>query len=237
MQKHNLLIKKIKKQIFAINVSLENNFNKLKSLNPKNLKAKFDRYNKLFWVSGIFIIIVISYFLAPTAYDRPRTKQMIMDQIYNKYDFKIKFNEKITYSLLPRPHFKSKNLSIIKNEKVIANVENFKIFISIDRLISFENFEIKDIILNKTEFSFNKKDYNFFYKFLNVEPSKNQIIISNSKIFFYDEFNDVLFINKISDGKFYYDSNNLQNVYLSKNEIFKIPYKLEIKMIDLIKKY
>ena len=69
MQKHNLLIKKIKKQIFAINVSLENNFNKLKSLNPKNLKAKFDRYNKLFWVSGIFIIIVISYFLAPTAYD------------------------------------------------------------------------------------------------------------------------------------------------------------------------
>ena len=77
MQKHNLLIKKIKKQIFAINVSLENNFNKLKSLNPKNLKAKFDRYNKLFWVSGIFIIIVISYFLAPTAYDRPRTKQIV----------------------------------------------------------------------------------------------------------------------------------------------------------------
>ena len=229
MQKHNLLIKKIKKQIFAINVSLENNFNKLKSLNPKNLKAKFDRYNKLFWVSGIFIIIVISYFLAPTAYDRPRTKQMIMDQIYNKYDFTIKFNEKITYSLLPRPHFKTKNLSIIKNERVIANVENFKIFISIDRLISFKNFEIKDIILNKTEFSFNKKDYNFFYKFLNVEPSKNQIIISNSKIFFYDEFNDVLFINKIADGKFYYDANNLQNVFLSKNEIFKIPYKLEIK--------
>ena len=46
MQKHNLLLKKIKKQIFAINDLLENFFNKLKNLNQKNLKAKFHQHNK-----------------------------------------------------------------------------------------------------------------------------------------------------------------------------------------------
>ena len=53
---------------------------------------------------------------------------------------------KITYSLLPRPHFKSKNLSLLENNKVIGNVENFKIFISIDKLFSFKNFESKDLM-------------------------------------------------------------------------------------------
>ena len=229
MQKHNLLIKKIKKQIFAINDLLENFFNKLKNLNQKNLKAKFHQHNKLFWGFGTLVILIVSYFLAPTAYDRPRTKQMIKDQLLNKYDITIKFNEKITYSLLPRPHFKSKNLSIISTDKEIANIENFKIFISIDRLFSFKNFEIKDVIFNKSEFFFSKQDYDFFHKFLSIEPSKNKIVISNSKIFFEDEDNDVLFINKITNGKFFYDSNNLQNVFSSKQEIFNIPYNLEIK--------
>ncbi len=75
MQKHNLLLKKIKKQIFAINDLLENFFNKLKNLNQKNLKAKFHQHNKLFWGFGTLVILIVSYFLAPTAYDRPRTKQ------------------------------------------------------------------------------------------------------------------------------------------------------------------
>ena len=136
MQKHNLLTKKLKKQILSINVSIESYFNKLKNFNLKTIKAKFDSNYKLFWGIGAFVILTISYFLAPTAYDKPTTKQMIKNQILNRYNIDIKFNEKITYALLPRPHFKSKNLSIIENNKIIGNVKNFKIFISIDKLFS-----------------------------------------------------------------------------------------------------
>ena len=229
MQKHNLLTKKLKKQILSINVSIESYFNKLKNFNLKTIKAKFDSNYKLFWGIGAFVILTISYFLAPTAYDKPATKQMIKNQILNRYNIDIKFNEKITYALLPRPHFKSKNLSIIENNKIIGNVKNFKIFISIDKLFSFNKFETNDLILDKTEFSLLSKDFSFFSKLLETEPSKNEIIIKNSEIFFKDKNDDVIFICKILNGKFFYDSNNLQNTFSSKNEVFNIPFKIIIK--------
>ena len=39
---------------------------------------------------------------------------------------------------------------------------------------------------------------------------------------------EVLFINKIKNSNFYYDSNNLQNVLVMKSVVFNIPYKLFI---------
>tara|TARA_B100001093_G_scaffold427542_1_gene421925 strand:+ start:502 stop:1992 length:1491 start_codon:yes stop_codon:yes gene_type:complete len=229
MQKHNSIAKKIKKQILSINLLIESYFNQLKNFNVKNIKAAFDSNNKLFWGLSIFAILTISYFLAPTAYDKSLTKSKIKNQVLNRYGVDLKFNKKLTYNLLPKPHFKSKDLSLIENGKVIGNVKNFKIFISIDRLYSFERFETKDLIFDKTEFNLNKNDFNFFYKLLKIEPSKNNIIIKNSKIFFRDNVGELLFINRIPNGKFYYDANNLENIFSSKNEVFKIPFKVIVK--------
>jgi len=229
MQKHNLIAKKIKKQILSINILIESYFNQLKNLNIKNIKAAFNNNNKLFWGFSIFAILTISYFLAPTAYDKSLTKSKIKNQVLNRYGIDLKFNKRLTYNLLPRPHFKSKDLALIENGKIIGNVKNFKIFISIDRLYSFKRFETKDLIFDKTEFNLNEKDFNFFYKLLKIEPSKNNIIIKNSKIFFRDKEDELLFINRIPNGKFYYDSNNLKNIFSSKNEVFKIPFKVIVK--------
>ena len=229
MQKYNLLSKKIKKLILSTNVSIENYFNFFKNFKSNLKKGELDRYNKVFWTSSIFLILIISYFLAPTAYDRPITKEKIKNQVFAKYDLDINFNEKLVYNLLPRPHFKSKNLSILQNDKTIGNVKNFKIFISIDKLFSFKNFETNDVILDGAEFNLNKNDLNFFYKLLKVEPSKNIINIKDSKIFFKSEKNEVLFIHKIYDGNIYYDSNNLQNIFSSKNELFNVPFKITLK--------
>ena len=229
MQKHNLIAKKIKKQILSINLLIESYFNRLKNFNVKNIKATFDSNNKLFWGLSIFAILTISYFLAPTAYDKSLTKSEIKNQVLNRYGVDLKFNNKITYALLPKPHFKSKNLSLIENKVIIGNVENFKIFISADKLFSFKKLETKDLILDKTEFNLKKNDLNFFYKLLKTEPSKNNIIIKNSKIFFRDKNDELLFINRIPNGKFYYDANNLQNIFSSKNEVFKIPFKIVVK--------
>ena len=229
MQKHNLLAKKLKKQFLSINDSLEHYFNNLKKVNLKTIKAKFYKDSKLFWGVSIFVILTISYFLAPTAYDKPTTKQIIKNQILNKYNINIKFNEKVTYALLPKPHFKTKNLSIIENNKTIANISNFRVYIAIDKLISLKGFETKDILFNKTEFFLYKNDLNFFFNLLKIEPSKNKIVIKNSKLFFNDNNDEVLFINKISNGKIYYDSKNYQNILTAKNEVFNIPFKVKIK--------
>ena len=47
--------------------------------------------------------------------------------------------------------------------------------------------------------------------------------------FLKDQDDEVLFINKIDNSKFYFDSNNLQNILSMKSEVFKVPYKLLIK--------
>ena len=66
---------------------------------------------------------------------------------------------------------------------------------------------------------------------------KIRIIFKNSNIFFKTEDGEFLFLNKINNSKFYYDSMNLENVSISKNEIFNIPYRLIIKNNKYKKNY
>ena len=226
MQKHNLLAKKIKRQILSINDSIENYFNQIKLLIIKIKKSKFDKDNKVILGSAILVLFILSYFLIPTIYDKDLIGEKIKNQISNRYDIEIKFNDKIYYSLLPKPSFTSKNISIIQNKKVIGNVKNFKVYISIKDLFSFKKFDTKDILFEKTDFNLKKKDLIFFNKLLDIQPSKNKIIIKNSNIFFRDKNDEILFINKIYNSKLYYDAKNLKNVFVSKNEVFNVPYKI-----------
>ena len=226
MQKHNLLAKKIKRQILSINDSIENYFNQIKLLTIKIKKSKFDKDNKVILGSAILVLFILSYFLIPTIYDKDLISEKIKNQISNRYDIEIKFNDKIYYSLLPKPSFISKNISIIQNKRIIGNVKNFKVYISLKDLFSFKKFDTKDIVFEKTDFDLKKKDLIFFKKLLDIQPSKNKIIIKNSKIFFRDKNDEILFINKIYDSKLYYDAKNLKNVFSVKNEVFNIPYKI-----------
>jgi len=131
--------------------------------------------------------------------------------------------------LLPKPHFVIKDLLILEDNKEIGLVENFKVYLKLNNFFSINNLETTDLIFNKADFNLNQKDITFFEKLLKTPPNENNIIIKNSNIFFEDKNQDILFINKINYSKFYYDSFNLQNILISKNEIFNVPYKLIIK--------
>ena len=229
MSKHNTFSKKFKKQFIFINTKLENYFNNLRYFVLNFKKTKFSNNNKLFLLSGGLIILTLSYFLLPTFYNKDMIQSEIKNQIQKKYDVKIKFNEPIKYGLLPKPHFVAKNLSIIRDEREIASVGNLKLFTSINKLFSFKKTNLKDLIFNNVDFNIYRKDVGFFRDLLKIEPNENKIIFKNSNIFFKNSDNEVLFINKIKKSEFFYDSNNLQNILISKNEIFKIPFKLIIK--------
>lgn len=229
MQKHNFIAKKIKKLILSINVSIENYFNKINLFINSLKKTSLTKNNKLFLSIATLVILTLSYFLLPTVYNKDTIKQEIKNQILNKYNINIRFNENIRYSLLPRPHFTSKNLSIIKDANNIGNVKNFKIFISIDKLFFFKDFETRNIVFDKTDFDLDKNDLEFFYNLLKIPPSNNEIIIKDSNIFFKDKNDETLLINKISKSKFYYDSKNLENIFFSKNKLFNTPYTLTFK--------
>jgi hypothetical protein len=81
--------------------------------------------------------------------------------------------------------------------------------------------------LENANFELDTKNSNFFVKLLNNNFLNANLKIINSNIFFRNLENEVLFINKIKNLKYYYDSKKLKNILYSKNEIFNIPFSLE----------
>ena len=229
MNKFNLLPKKIKQRFFLINNSIENYFNKLKILKSNLKKGEIIRNNKVFFSISAVVILTLGYFLLPTIYNKNEIEDRIKYQISKKYNIDIKFNEKIRYGLLPKPHFTVKNLSILNQKKEIGIAKNFSAYIKINNFFLVDKFEIKNLVFKKVDFNITKNDTEFFVGLMKTEPNENEIIFKKSNIFFKDKDDEVLFINKINNSRFYYDSYNLENVLVSKNEIFKIPYKLEIR--------
>ena len=183
------------------------------------------------------VILTLSYFLIPTLYNKDIVQSQIKNHILKKYNIDIKFNEKIKYGLLPTPHFVAKNLSIIREKNEIAIAKSLKIFIGVSDFLNIGEIKIKDLTFNKTDFNIQKNDFSFFKNLLETAPNENKIEIKNSNIFYKNEDDEVLFINKIFNSQFYYDSNKLQNVLSSKNKIFNVPYKLKIENNKFNKKF
>ena len=206
MSKHNIFAKKLKRQFLSINDLIESYFNRLRLFVLNLKKSKFSNNNKVILISGILVVLIICYFLIPSFYNKDQIQEEIKNQISKKYDIKIKFNDQLRYGLFPKPHFYVKKLAIFKNNREIANIKNSKIFISKNNFFTVENIEIKDLIFKNADFNIYKKDINFFKGLLTTQPNENKIIFKNCKIFFKSEDDQVLFINKIKKGEFYYDS-------------------------------
>ncbi len=229
MRKDNLLAKKIKRQFLSINNFLENYFNNL-TLFLRNLKKKkLSTNGKVILSVGVSIILFLSYFLLPTFNNKDKIRAEIKNHILEKYNINISFNDDLYYALIPSPHYISKDVSIFKDERKIAKVKKMKIYISSKKFFTFNRILIKDIIFNNSDFNIQLNDLSFFVKLLKTEPNENQIIFKNSNIFYENKYNEILFINKINNSRFFYDSNNLQNVLVSENKIFNLPFKLTIK--------
>ena len=221
--------KQIGKQILSINSSIESYFNKLRLFILSLKKFKFNRNNKVFLGFVAVVFLTLTYFLIPTAYNKKLIQAEIENQISQKYQIDIKFNNKISYNLFPKPNFSSKGLSILRNEKDIGIVKNFKIFIGFKNFFRINQIQTLDLVLDKSEFNIKKDDLVFFSNLMKIEPNKNKIIIKNSNIFFKNKADEVLFINQIKNSSLYFDLQNLKNVFTSKNKIFNVPYKFIAK--------
>jgi len=229
MRKQNLLSKKISKQVSYINNLLENYFNSLRRFILDIKRLRFDKNNKVFLIIVSTIFLTLVYFLIPTAYNKELIQKEIKNQIYQKYNIVVKFDNAIQYNFLPKPHFSSKNLFILNDQRKIGDVKNFKIFINFKNFLKFNQIQIQDVVLDKVDFKIKKSDLSFFTNLLKTEPNRDKIKIRRSNIFFTNKDNEVLFINQINDSQFYYDLKNLKNVLVSKSKVFNVPYKLIIE--------
>lgn len=224
MRKSNFFNKILKNTNRLINNQLEQNLNKLKFANLANIA----RSNKIILTFVALIILITFYLLQPILYNQTKISKVLNTELIKKLNLDVRFSNKLNYNFFPKPHFTSKSVALIHENKKIAEIKSLKIFISIDKLFALKNLEIKDVVITNANFNIDKLNNNFFFNLLNNNYLENTLEIKNSNIFYRDSNNDVLFINKISDLKYYFDQKKLKNFLYSENELFNINYKLKV---------
>ena len=229
MSRHNLLNKKIKKQILSLNDLFENIFNKLKYFKTNYKKILLNKNNRVFLFAGILVILTLSYLSLPSFYNKETVRSEIKNQLLKNYNIGLKLENEINYSFFPSPHFFIRNPIIVREKKEIGKTKNLRVFIDGGNLLAINEINIRNLVFEKTDFNIYLEDFVFFENLLKTEPNDNSISFKKSNIFFKNKDDEILFINKIFDSKFYYDSKNLQNVLDSKNEVFNVPFKITIR--------
>ena len=229
MSRHNLLNKKIKKQILSLNDLFENIFNKLKYFKTNYKKILLNKNNRVFLFAGILVILTLSYLSLPSFYNKETVRSEIKNQLLKNYNIGLKLENEINYSFFPSPHFFIRNPIIVREKKEIGKTKNLRVFIDGGNLLAINEINIRNLVFEKTDFNIYLEDFIFFENLLKTEPNDNSISFKKSNIFFKNKDDEILFINKIFDSKFYYDSKNLQNVLVSKNEVFNVPFKITLR--------
>ena len=223
-------IKNFNKLLLTLNTRIESFFNSIKILvnSKKKTKKNLTNIDKKILISvGSVVILVFSYFLIPTFYDKNLIKIKLTNQILEKYNLEVNFNGAIRYGLFPKPHYFIKDTSIIYNDENLAKIDSTKVFISIKNFISFKHFKIKKLIFKQTEFDINSNNFTFFKKTLNSNKSKYDINFIDSNLFYKDQNEDVIFLTKIDKLNFLY-TDEFEQQLKAKLKIFNIPFKIDI---------
>ncbi len=229
MQKKNLFSKKLNKSVLSVTKRIESFFNFFRENFFIKKKRNFKTIDKrIFVVLSIIFIALISYFLSPALYDKNKIKVQIEKQILDKYNLEVKITEPLSYGLFPKPHFYSKNIIINYKANQIAKSQITRISIITNNLFSFNNIKIKDIIFNKTDFRINFSSFNFFIELLNNINNSQKINFRNSKLFYLDKNNEIIFLTNIKKLNYYIEENFLKKL-ISKFNLFNIPISLNVE--------
>lgn len=226
-----LFLKKINKLLISINELIESFFNTIDNIIKQKKKDKLNLRNidRRINIFLLFIVLsIVSYFLIPTFYDKDRIKSSLEDQIYNKYNLEVKFEDDLGYGLFPRPHFYSNKSKILYNKKDILFSDNSKIYISIKNYFS-SDFKIKKLSFKDNEFNIDLESFNFFKMIFNSNNKKHKIFFKDSKMFFKDKSNEVIFISKIEKLNFIKENETSDQLAKLILKIFNLPFSVNIK--------
>jgi hypothetical protein len=226
MSKHNFFVNFLKKINIFINSLLEKKLNKLNFIFDSDKLLIFLSFKRIFGFISVLFVIIFSYLSLPYFYNTNDLVNKIKNQLSKNLKFNFSINNDFTYNFFPKPNFVFKQTKFYNNKKTFAEVERVKIYVSPKNLFSIDNIKIDDVILNNVNFNLNNQNYNFFTELLNNNFSNFDFEINDSNIFYRNIENDVLFINKVNQIKYYYDSKDFKNTLLANCEIFNIPYTI-----------
>ena len=223
------------------------NFNNLikktifKVQNKTNTKFKISTFNKFLITFIGILFFYIFYLLLPLLYDKGWVKDNIETKLLSEFKIDLSSFKDISYRILPAPHYLIKDskilLNSLKNPESIADVKNFKIFISQKNLFNKEKMTIKNITINEANFFLLRSGLKILNDSNNNKFSNKKIEIKKSNIFFKDNLEEIIAIVKINRAILFFEDKELLNLFNLKGNVFTIPFTLEVKNTnDLIKK-
>jgi len=224
MSKHNYFIKFLKTINKFINSLLKRNLNKLNAANLKKILIN----NKVFLTLILLAILFFSYLSLPNIFNKNQISVELKKDLLNKLNLEFNFEKKLNYKFLPRPHFTINESSVSFNDNKISKINELKIYVSLKNLFSIKNVKIQNIIIKEANFNLNKNNYGLFVKLLDSDFGDIKLEILDSNIFYKNLENDVLFINHIESAKYIYDPKQFKKILYSKNNIFNLPYSMEL---------
>ena len=237
MQKKNIFLKKLNKLVLSISNRIESFFNFFKENFFIKKKRNFKTIDKrIFLVLAVIFIATISYFLLPAFYDKEKIRVQIENQILNKYNLKVKIIDPIGYGVFPKPHFFSDYVILNRQLDEIAVSKDTKILISIKNLFSIKNLKIKDLIFKKTDFRIDYSNFEFFIELLNNIKSSEKINFLNSKLFYLDKNDNIVFLSTIKNLNYLIQDDSLKKL-ISKFYLFNIPINLDVNYDTLNKSF
>ena len=239
MQKKNIFKKKFNQSVLSTTKRIESFFNFFKE-NFFNKKKKLSSIlytidQKIFLILAIIFMTTMSYFLLPAFYNKDKIKAKLENQILAKYNLEVKLGQSLKYGLFPKPHFYSRDIIINYKSDEIAKSNDVKISILINNFFSLDNVRIKNLKFKKTDFKINFLNFKFFINLLNSIQINDKIEFLNSKLFYLDQNDTLIFLTNISNLNYLYQKNFLQKLN-SKFNIFNIPISLKVEHNNFEKK-
>ena len=229
MKKHNFFLIFLKKVNIIINSLLEKKLNKLNFLFKADKLLTFFNFKRIFGTIIVLLFLTFSYLFIPYTFNGNKLAIKIQSRLSNDLGINLNLSNNFTYNLFPKPNFIFQEIEFINESKKFADIKEMKIYVSFKNLFSIDKINIENIVVNKANFNLNKNNYKFFIDLLNKNFLNFDFVINNSSIIFKNIKNDVLFINKIIQLKYFFDLKDNKNTLVTNNEIFNIPYSTKLK--------
>ncbi|MDA7714450.1 hypothetical protein N8824_04025 [Candidatus Pelagibacter sp.] len=214
-----------------------NNFVKntiFKVQNKTNNKFKISGFNKILITFISLLFLYIFYLLTPVIYDKNWVKDKIQTKLLSEFKINLSSIDNISYLILPAPHFLIKDsellLTNLGNEKSIGEIKNFQIFLSQLNFFDKEKIRIKNIIIDKANFSLSRNDLNVLNNSTNNKLASQKININKSNLFFKSNLDEIVTIIKIDKAEFFFNDKELENQFILEGGIFGIPFTSKLKI-------
>ena len=86
----------------------------------------------------IVFFSVFVHLSTPAFYKDSWVKEIVKSQFEKEFEFEIVFGEKLSYAILPVPHFRFKDVKFISNDRDLAQIELVKVYLTFSKFLDID---------------------------------------------------------------------------------------------------